>query len=236
MAHSLVTGTLPAVMPRVEEDFAQARRFMLDGQLTPNGITDPLLLSAMGEIPREAFVPDVLHARVYADDAVPLGEGRAMLAPMVLAKMIQLALVQPGERALVLAAGAGYGAAVLARMGLIVTGVESDAGLAAAARHALDLALEGNRPTIESGDPTKGLPSGAPYRVILIEGAVESVPAGLASQLGEGGRLLVVLRRPGEAGRIVMLRKLGGSLTEVTGPDAAAPFLADFAPPPGFVF
>lgn len=231
MAQSLVTD-----VPAIEEDFSQARRFMLDGQLAPNGITDPLLLGAMGEIPREAFVPPAQRYRSYADEAVPLGGGRVMLAPMVLAKMIQLALPQPGERALVLAAGTGYGAAVLARMGLQVTAVESDAALAGASGQALGFGLHGNRPAMVTADPKAGLPAGAPFRIILIEGAVESVPTALASQLGEGGRLLVIRREPGRVGRILMLRKLGGSLTEVPGPDAAAPLLPDFAPAPGFVF
>lgn len=231
MAQSLVTE-----VPAIEEDFSRARRFMLDGQLTPNGITDPLLLGAMGEIPREAFVPAALRHRAYADEAVPLGEGRAMLAPMVLAKMIQLALPQPGERALVLAAGTGYGAAVLARMGLQVTGVESDPVLARASDQAFGFGLSGNRPSMVTADPKAGLAAGAPYRLILIEGAVEKVPAELGAQLGEGGRLVVVRREPGRVGRIVMLRKVGTSLTEVTGPDAAAPLLPDFAPAPGFVF
>lgn len=231
MAQSLVTD-----VPAIEEDFSQARRFMLDGQLTPNGITDPLLLGAMGEIPREAFVPTAQRYRAYADEAVPLGGGRVMLAPMVLAKMIQFALPQPGERALVLAAGTGYGAAVLARMGLQVTAVESDPDLAGASEQALDFGLHGNRPVMVTADPKAGLPAGAPFRIILIEGAVESVPPALASQLGEGGRLLVIRREPGQAGRILMLRKLGGGLTEVPGPDAAAPLLPDFAPAPGFVF
>jgi protein-L-isoaspartate(D-aspartate) O-methyltransferase len=87
-----------------------------------------------------------------------------------------------------------------------------------------------------TADPKGGVPSGAPFRLILIEGAVESVPAVLGSQLGEGGRLLVIRREPGQAGRILMLRKLGGGLTEVPGPDAAGPLLPDFAPAPGFVF
>lgn len=231
MAQSLVTD-----VPQVEEDFSRARRFMLDGQLTPNGITDPLLLGAMGEIPREAFLPAALRSRAYADEAVPLGEGRFMLAPMVLAKMIQLALPQPGERALVLSAGTGYGAAVLARMGLKVSAVESDEALAGASEQAFGIALHGNRPAMVTADPKAGMPAGSPFRIILIEGAVEAVPVALGSQLGEGGRLLVIRRVPGQAGRILMLRKLGGTLTEVPGPDAAAALLPDFAPAPGFVF
>lgn len=231
MAQSLVTD-----VPAIEEDFSRARRFMVDGQLAPNGITDPLLLGAMGEIPREIFLPAALRHRAYADEAVPLGGGRAMLAPMVLAKMIQLALPQPGERALVLAAGAGYGAAVLARMGLNVTAVESESALAAPSEQAFGLGLHENRPVMVTADPKVGTPAGAPFRLILIEGAVEAVPAALTSQLGEGGRLLVIRREPGQAGRILMLRKLGGSLTEVAGPDAAGPLLPDFAPVPGFVF
>lgn len=231
MAQSLVTD-----VPAIEEDFSQARRFMVDGQLAPNGITDPLLLGAMGELPRELFVPAALRHRAYADEAVPLGGGRFMLSPMVLAKMIQLALPQPGERALVLSAGTGYGAAVLARMGLQVSAVESDAELAGGSAQALDLGLHGHRPDFVTADPKAGLPAGAPFRLILIEGAVEAVPAALASQLGEGGRLLVIRREPGQVGRILMLRKLGGSLTEVQGPDAAGALLPDFAPAPGFVF
>ncbi|WP_421990620.1 protein-L-isoaspartate O-methyltransferase family protein [Roseococcus sp.] len=231
MAQSLVTE-----LPQVAEDFSRARRFMVDGQLAPNGITDPLLLGAMGEIPREIFLPPALRHRAYADDAVPLGNGRAMLSPMVLAKMIQLALPQPGERALVLGAGAGYGAAVLARMGLKVMAVESEAELAARSEAAFGFGLHENRPVMTVADAKAGLPAGAPFRLIVIEGAVQKVPAALTTQLGEGGRLLVIRREPGQVGRILMIRKLGGGLTEVAGPDAAGPLLAEFAPAPGFVF
>ncbi|MBS7791336.1 protein-L-isoaspartate O-methyltransferase [Roseococcus sp. SDR] len=216
-------------------DFARARRFMRDGQLTPNGVTDPLLLQAMDEIPRENFVPATLRERAYADAQVPLGEGRAMLPPMVLARLLQMALPQPGERALVLAAGTGYGAAVLARMGLQVTAIEADPALAAAARHALDFSLTENRPAVHEGDPRLGAPAGAPYRLILIEGMVTEVPAALFSQLGEGGRLVTVRREAGPVGRAILLRRIGGAVTEVAGFDAAASLLADFAPAPGFV-
>ncbi|WP_424811911.1 protein-L-isoaspartate O-methyltransferase family protein [Roseococcus sp. YIM B11640] len=222
--------------PAPAEDFSRARKFMVDGQLTPNGITDPLLLGAIAELPREDFLPAGLGVRAYADEAVPLGEGRFMLAPMVLAKMIQMALPQPGDRALVLASGTGYGAAVLARMGLIVDAVESDARLSAIAGSALDFDLKGNRPRLIAGGAAAGNPAGAPYRLILIEGAVEAVPDALTAQLGEGGRIVTVRRVAGGPGRIVMWRRLGGTVSEIQGPDAAATPLADFAPEPGFTF
>jgi len=222
-------------MLALDVDFARARRFMRDGQLTPNGVTDPLLLSAMDEIPRERFLPPEMRPRAYADEAVPLGEGRVLLAPMVLARLLQLALPQPGERALVLSAGAGYGAAVLARMGLQVLGIEADAGLAAAARHALDFALEENRPEVQVGDPRLGAPQGAPYRLILVEGAVEAVPPALFSQLGEGGRLVTIRRPPGGVGRAILFRRAGGAVSEIEGLDAAAPLLPAFQRAPGFV-
>ncbi len=219
----------------LDVDFALARRFMRDGQLTPNGVTDPLLLNAMGAIPRENFLPAAMRERAYADASVPLGGGRAMLAPMVLARLLQMALPQQGERALVLASGTGYGAAVLARMGLKVRCIESDADLAAFARHALDFSLEENRPEVEVGDPRLGAPAGAPFRLILIEGMVAEIPPGLFSQLGEGGRLVTIRREQGRVGRAVLMRRAGGAVTALEGLDASAPLLEAFAASPGFI-
>ncbi|MBX9748934.1 MAG: protein-L-isoaspartate O-methyltransferase [Roseococcus sp.] len=221
-------------MLALDVDFARARRFMRDGQLTPNGVTDPLLLRAMDEIPRELFLPPEMRHRAYADEAVPLGQGRALLAPMVLARLLQMALPQPGERALVLCAGTGYGAAVLARMGLQVLAIEAEPTLFAAARHAVDFGLEANRPEFNGGDPRLGAPEGAPYRLILIEGAVEAVPAALSTQLGEGGRLVTIRRAAGQVGRAVLLRRAGGAVSEIEGLDAAAPLLPAFSRAPSF--
>ena len=222
-------------MLALDVDFARARRFMRDGQLTPNGVTDPLLLRAMEEIPRERFLPAAMRHRAYADEAVPLAEGRVLLAPMVLARLLQMALPQPGERALVLAAGTGYGAAVLARMGLNVLAIEEDAALAAEARTALNFALAENRPEIRVGDPRLGAAEGAPYRLILVEGAVEEVPAALFVQLGEGGRLVAIRRPAGGVGRAVLFRRAGGAISEIEGLEAAALPLAAFRRAAGFV-
>ncbi len=225
--------TLAATMV---QDFEAARRMMVLGQLEPNTVTDPILLRAMGDIPRERFLPPALSARAYADESTPITPGRAMLQPMVLARLIQSLLPQPGERALVLGAGTGYGAAVLASMGLVVTAVEADANLVAAGQAALEFALNANRPELHAADPARGWPAGAPYRIILVEGAVEVVPESLWSQLGEGGRAALVRARKGMKGRASLFRRAGGTVSEVPSFDAAAPLLPSFAAPAGFRF
>lgn len=230
---TLPATTLPDALP---QDFDEARRLMVLGQVTPNGVTDPLLIQAMGQVPRERFVPPAMMVRAYADESTPVAPGRALLQPMVLARMLQAVLPQPGERALVLGAGPGYGAAVLAAMGLVVTAVEEDEALAAMAARAFAHALPGNRPELHRADPAQGWPAGAPYRLILVEGAVERVPEGLWAQLAEGGRAALVRAMPGMKGRASVFRKAGGAVSEVPVFDAAAPLLPAFAAPAGFRF
>ncbi|MFL1460916.1 protein-L-isoaspartate O-methyltransferase family protein [Roseococcus sp. DSY-14] len=225
--------TLAATMV---QDFEAARRMMVLGQLEPNTVNDPLLLRAMGEVPRERFLPAALAARAYADESTPLAPGRALLQPMVLGRLVQALLPQPGERALVLGAGTGYGAAVLAAMGLVVTAVEEEAALVEAGRAALDFALPANRPELHAANPAQGWPAGAPYRVILVEGAVETVPEALWTQLGEGGRAALVRAGKGMKGRASLFRRAGGTVSEVPSFDAAAPLLPAFAAPAGFRF
>lgn len=215
-----------------------ARRLMVLGQITPNGVTDPLLIEALGSIPREAFLPPAHAVRAYADEHLPIAPGRVLLSPMVLARMIQLLMPQPGERALVLGAGVGYGAAVLARMGVSVTAVESDPALTDAARRGFAAAQLSQPPEWVQGAPALGLPGGAPWRLMLIEGAVGELPLALTNQLGEGGRL-AMLRAPAEPGpvaRAVLLRHAGGALSEHWAFETFAHPLPDFAAAPRFVF
>ena len=146
-------------------DYADARKRMVDGQLRPNRVTDPRVLDAMRDLPREEFLPAEVRARAYSDEDVPLPGGRTLVAPMVIARLAQLAAVRPGDRALVVCAGTGYGAAVLARCGARVTAIETDATLAAIARHALAANLAAGAVRIEAGRPTEGFAGGAPYDV-----------------------------------------------------------------------
>lgn len=215
-------------------DFSEARRFMVDGQLRPNTVSDPLLLSAMRELPREAFVPEGMRFRAYADEMVPLGGDRHMLTPMVLGRLIQALLPQPGERALVLAANTGYGAAVLARMGVAVTAVEAEARLADLARAACGHALRENRPDILTADPSRPV-AGSPFDMILVEGGVQSLPPEIPAQLVEGGRMALLREIKAPLSRAVLARRVGGSVTERVLFEGAAPPLPAFLTKPSFV-
>jgi len=106
-------------------DYAAARRAMVDSQLRPQGVNDPSVIAAMSLVPREKFVPDDQRALAYADRAVPVGEGRALPAPVVTGLLLTALVPMPGETALVVGAATGYAVAVLAVMGIEAVGVES---------------------------------------------------------------------------------------------------------------
>jgi protein-L-isoaspartate(D-aspartate) O-methyltransferase len=217
-------------------DFALARRNMVDGQLRPNRVNNAALLAAIGELPRERFLPDGLRSVAYADDDVPLGNGRVMTEPMVLARLIQSLQPQPEDKAMVVAAGRGYGAAILARLVKSVVAVEADAGLAAASQQILrDLAVTGVSQV--TGPAEQGAAASAPYDVILIEGGVGEVPAAIVDQLAEGGRLATVISDPsGALGVAQLFVKQGGVTSGRPLFDAGTPLLPGFARPSRFTF
>ncbi len=217
-------------------DFALARRNMVDGQLRPNRVNNAALLAAIGELPRERFLPDGLKSVAYADDDVPLGSGRYMMEPMVLARLIQSLQPQPEDKALVAASGRGYGAAILARLVGSVVAVENNADLAASAQQTLrDLGVSNIQ--LVAGQPDQGAAASAPYDVILIEGAVQEVPRAIADQLAEGGRLATVLADPsGALGVAQLFVKQGGVTSGRPLFDAGTPLLPGFTPPPRFTF
>lgn len=217
-------------------DFALARRNMVDGQLRPNRINDAGLLAALGELPRERFLPEGLRSVAYADDDVPLGNGRFMMEPMVLARLIQVLQPQAEDKALVAAAGLGYGAAILARLTKSVAAVETDAGLAATAAKTLqELGVSGVDPV--AGPAEQGAAASAPYDIILIEGAVPEVPKAIADQLAEGGRLATVIADPsGTLGVAHLFVKQGGVVSGRPLFDAGTPSLPGFERPARFTF
>jgi protein-L-isoaspartate(D-aspartate) O-methyltransferase len=215
-------------------DFAAARRTMVDGQVRPSDVTDPRLLAALLEVPRERFVPAARAAMAYLDLDVPVGEGpggRRLLKPMVFAKLIQMAEIGETDRVLDVGCATGYSAAVLARLGGPVVALEEDAALARQANETLDA----SRVTVVSGSLAAGWPSGGPYDAIVVEGATEIVPEVLLRQLKEGGRLVCVLGR-GPACKAKLYRMFQGEFSGRAMFDASAPELPGFAKPPAFVF
>jgi protein-L-isoaspartate(D-aspartate) O-methyltransferase len=217
-------------------DFALARRNMIDGQLRPNRVTNAQLLAAIGELPRERFLPEATRSVAYSDEDVPVGSGRYLMEPMVLARLIQTLQARPEDRAMVVASGRGYGAALLARLVQSVVAVESDPALVAAAEQTTkELGITGIRQTI--GKMEEGAPASGPYDVILIEGAVQVVPQAIFDQLTEGGRLTtVVAGPPATLGVAQLFMKEGGMASGRPLFDAGTPSLPGFAPPPRFTF
>jgi protein-L-isoaspartate(D-aspartate) O-methyltransferase len=164
------------------QDFSLARRAMVDNQLRPQGVTDRGVLAAMGKIERERFVPERARALAYFDRPLTIGQGRSTMPPAALGRLLTEAAPRPGQRALVIGSGTGYSAAVLKEIGLAVVSLEADQSLAATAEAAgVDTVV---------GELAKGWPKGAPYDLILLDGAVEEVPAALDKQLAPGGLLL----------------------------------------------
>ncbi|MEN9498520.1 MAG: hypothetical protein RIS83_339 [Pseudomonadota bacterium] len=217
-------------------DFGRARRFMVDGQLRPNQVQDPRLLAAFGELPREAFVPPAMAARAYADADVPLPGGRVLMQAMTMAKLLQLAELRRGERALVLGAGVGYGAAVLAAMGARVTALEDDPALLKLAEVALAQTTQASTCTLMAANPAAPPAGLGPFDVIVIEGGVHAVPRSIETLLAEGGRLVALVTAGGPPARASLVRHIGGSYTARTGFEAHAAPLPQFVAEPSFVF
>jgi protein-L-isoaspartate(D-aspartate) O-methyltransferase len=213
-------------------DFAAARRNMVDGQVRTADVTDLRIQFAMLEIPREKFVPPASAALAYLDLDLAVGESRRLLKPMVLAKLIHAADVVSSERVLDVGCATGYGAAVLARIAAKVIALEEDIGLAQAARSAL-----ADQPNVSlvTGPLTAGWPQGAPYDVIVLEGATGMTPQAFLSQLREGGRLVCILGSDPGAKAMLYYRsgeELGGRPIF----DASAALLPGFAKAPVFAF
>ena len=215
-------------------DAAAARRMMVDGQIRTADITNLELLAAMQVVPRELFVPPALAAQAYSDGEIRLGNGRVLLRPMTLAKLIQAANVRPGDHVLDVGCGTGYSSAVLSHLGASAVALEEDAALARAAETALAAAGVRHVRFVEGPLPA-GWPAEAPFDVILFEGATEVVPNELGGQLKPQGRLAAIFGS-GPAGKAMIYRRIEGKLVGRPAFDAAAPVLPGFAAPAAFVF
>jgi protein-L-isoaspartate(D-aspartate) O-methyltransferase len=215
-------------------DYAKARTVMVETQVRPADVTDPALIGALRAVPREIFAPAATQAVAYADAELDVGSGRYLLRPRHLAKLLQALEPRPGEKALELAGGTGYGAALLSACGLRAVVLEPSAAHVPAARGALEAAGHGEV-AVASTELATGWPSDAPYDVILLNGAAEIVPEAWLAQLGEGGRLGVIVRQ-GPAGQARIYRRERGVVSFRVAFDAAPPALPELLAPRHFVF
>lgn len=215
-------------------DYAAQRRNMVDSQVRPSDVPDRRIQAAMAEVPRERFVPAARRAMAYAETAVEVVPGRFLLEPRTLAKLIALAEVDGEDRVLVVGCTTGYSTAVLARLAKKVMGLETDADLVRVATEALPAVGAANTEVVQ-GSLGDGHKPGAPYDVILIDGAVETVPEAILAQLAEGGRLVTVVQE-GTQGRAHLFLKTQGHAGDRPEFDAVAPLLPGFRKPVGFVF
>ncbi len=223
-------------------DPARLRRTMADCQLRTFEVTDPDVLAAFESVPREQFVGAANALIAYSDASLRVRAGaseRALLSPMVLARMLQGATLRKSVRALAIGDGFGYSAAILAAIVASVVSLDVEPAFEAAARDAFAALGLGNA-TAATGLLEKGWPGAAPYDFILINGAVEANYRALFDQLAPGGRLVSVVRGSNETGRstkATLFSKLeGGAVGEKWLFDAAAETLGPFRRVPAFVF
>ncbi|KUP93264.1 protein-L-isoaspartate O-methyltransferase family protein [Tritonibacter horizontis] len=207
-------------------DFQDLRRMMVDTQIRPADVTKYPIIEALLAVPREKFVPDAKAEVAYADQAVPLGDGRVVPEPRTLAKMLDALDVREDELVLDVACGLGYSTAVIARLAQMVIGVEEDETLASEAQ---DLLSESNADNaiVHQGALVDGAAEHGPYDVIIVEGAVETLPEGLVAQLKEGGRI-AALFMSGALGEVKIGYKSGGRISWRFEFNAGAPVLPGF--------
>jgi protein-L-isoaspartate(D-aspartate) O-methyltransferase len=200
-----------------ESRFTLARRRLVE-RLADQGLRDPRVLAAIGDVPRHRLVPEALEAQAYRDAPLPIGEGQTISAPGIVAAMAEALELRGEETVLEVGTGSAYGAAVLARLAARVVSIERIPLLAARARSALD-SLGVANVLVHLGDGSRGRPQDGPFGAIAVTAAAPEIPAPLLMQLAPGGRLVAPVgdRR---AQALVRVRRVedGGLCTERLGP------------------
>ncbi len=216
-------------------DTDSLRSNMVNSQLRTNRVTDPRVLAAMGEVPRERFLPETHAYLAYADEDVPLGGGRVLLEPMVFARLVQALDITEDDVVLDIACGTGYSSMVLGRLARAVVALDSNADLIERAT-AIQADFTHDNVIFESGPLLEGWKAQAPYDVIFVNGAIECVPEAIVQQLAPGGRLGAVFRVGGRQGCAELVTMFQGVASRSRLFDANVPMLTEFVSEKGFTF
>jgi protein-L-isoaspartate(D-aspartate) O-methyltransferase len=221
-------------------DFSEARFNMVESQIRPNQVTDAHLLRALLDVPREKFVSISMKALAYMEDEIVVAQAsagapaRSLMSPMPMARMIQLAEVDPDDLVLDVGCLSGYSTAVLARLAESVVGLECNESLAEQASQIL-MELEADNAAVVSGHLPEGYASEGPFDVIMLNGSVPEVPAALLKQLKDGARLVAIIAQ-GNFGEATLFRNAAGRISQRAAFDASAQPLPGFEREQEFVF
>jgi protein-L-isoaspartate(D-aspartate) O-methyltransferase len=210
-------------------DFAARRAKMVERQLRARGIEDERVLAAMGEVPRERFVPLRRRRRAYSDSALPIGEEQTISQPWIVAAICQALELRGRERVLEIGTGSGYSTAVLALLAAEVVSVERHRVLAVSAREVL-ASLGVENVELRVGDGSGGIPERAPFEAIAVHATAPAPPPALLEQLGDGGRMVLPIAAGGEGSfdTLTLLRRRGAEFETVSlGPCRFVPLIGE---------
>ena len=217
-------------------DFAKARTAMIESQLQTSGVFNARVLEAFLKVPRELFVDKELRQFAYVDRELKLpgSAKRFMGAPAPVARLIELAEIEPGDIVLDVACGTGYSTAIIAHLANSVVAIESNPDLVARANEILARLDIGNVAVIKAA-LAHGSPEEAPFDVIIIQGAIPEAPKALLDQLRVGGRLVALIGKGGGATAMIHVKNESG-ITTVPSFNASLPELDELARAPAFAF
>ena len=178
-------------MSHNEPDYRSFAWNMVDQQLRRRGISDPVVLDAMGHVPRHRFVPDTDLKDAYADRALPTTEGQTISQPYMVAMMTERLQVKPGMRVLEIGTGSGYQTAILAQLGASVVTIDQSLTLTQRARHILEELGYADCVTIIEGDGTLGYLSQALYDRVIVTAGAPHLPQAYKDQLADPGCIVI---------------------------------------------
>lgn len=222
-------------------NYAAARQNMVESQIRPNRVTDPALLDALETLPREDFVASSQQAFAYCEGEVSVGTGkmeRYLLSPMIIARMIEALNLTKDDKVLDVGCTTGYSTALISHLAGIVIGLESDAQMAQQANLNIQKLGLDRGVTIQHGALSLGTKDLAPFTAIILNGAVQEVPAALFSQLDEGGQLIAIVggQKDRKLGQVILYEKHHGTVSQRVLFEAAASYLPGCAPVEEFSF
>ncbi|MDB2682659.1 protein-L-isoaspartate O-methyltransferase [Alphaproteobacteria bacterium] len=218
-------------------NFATARKNMVDCQISPSGIIDQKILEAFETVPREQYVTAALTSVAYKDHDIVFDDGRFILDPTTHARMIEALELNEDSVVLDIGHAGGYSSAILSPLASTVMALEQKQKYITAAEKTW---LEHGICNVVAfkNNLSKGVPEHAPYSNIILNGCVSEVPTKLVEQLDVGGKMVLIVRRPGQVmGEATLIKSSGsGNFSSVVLFESSAPYLPGFEPEPSFNF